>query len=379
VSPTITLFPGDGIGPEVTAAARRVIDAALPSIVWDVQDLGASAVESCGMPLPEAALESVRRTGVALKGPLASPKGPSIHGPLNVALRARLDLFAQMRPVRSWPGLHSSPGVDLVVARELTEDFAAGLEFDRGTDQCRAILDSIARVGGRRLDASTALTIRPVSETATRRFADLVLGWAERHGRRRVTVVHKATVLRATDGLFLDVSKEVAAAHPGIEFHEQLVDAFCADLIRDPTSVDVVMAPFLYGDIISDITAVLGGGLGLAPGVNYGADVAVFEAAHGTVPRRAGRDEVNPLATVLSGALLLHHLEEHEAADRITRAVGDVLSTSDGLTYDLRAERPVEVIGTAALADRVVDEILRHARASPSSLEGRSTVDPTVI
>jgi len=362
MSRTITLFPGDGIGPEVTSATRRVLDAALPSINWDVQELGASALASQGTAIPEGALASVKKSRVALKGPLASSSGQSTLGPLNIALRKGLGLFAQMRPVRSWPGLQGTGGIDIVVARELTEDFAAGIEFDRGTDPCLAMMASIESVSGRHLDETTALTVRPVSETATRRFVEFVLAWAEHQGRQCVTVVHKATVLRATDGLFLDVSREVAAAHPAIEFHERLVDAFCADLIRDPAAPDVVVAPFLYGDILSDITAALSGGLGLAPGVNYGDNIALFEAAHGCVPKRAGKDEVNPMATVLTGAMMLRHLGEHDAANQIIAAVGAVLAGGDGLTYDLRANRATTVIGTAALADRVVEEILRIRR-----------------
>jgi isocitrate dehydrogenase (NAD+) len=363
VSHTVTLIPGDGIGPEVIAAARRVLDAALPTIVWDTQELGAASVASGSEPITDATLDSVRRNAVALKGPLQSPTGPSVHGPLNVALRSRLGLFAQMRPVRSWDGLLVPAGIDLVVARELTEDFAAGIEFPRGTDGCSEALTTISSLAGRQLDPSTALSVRPVSETATRRFTEFVLTWAERQGRHRVTIVHKASVLRATDGLFLEVSRSVAASHPELEVRDRLVDAFCADLVRNPASVDVVLAPFLYGDIISDIGAALSGGLGLAPGVNYGEATAVFEAAHGTVPARAGRNMADPLAAVLSGCLMLRHLGEAAAADRVDRAVGTVLATGDGLTYDLRADRPTNVISTAELADRIVVEILRESES----------------
>jgi isocitrate dehydrogenase (NAD+) len=364
MSHVVTLYPGDGIGPEVTTAARRVLDTAFPAIEWDVQAVGASALASHGTPIPDGALASVRRTGVALKGPLASTRGSS-HGPINIALRNKLGLFAQMRPVRSWPGLRG-PSIDLVVVRELTEDFAAGLEFEQRSEQCQALLECVASVSGRQLDRSTALTVRPVSEVATRKFVEFVFSWVERHGRKRVTVAHKATVLRATDGLFLEVSREVAAGHPDLEVDDRLVDTLCADLVRDPGSLDVVMAPFLYGDIISDITAALSGGLGLAPGVNYGTDIAVFEATHGTFPKRAGTDEVNPLAMVLTGAMLLRHLGEHEAANRVTAAVATVLSTSDALTYDLHPDRPTRVIGTSALADRIVEEILREGIPSDS-------------
>ena len=328
--------------------------------------MGASAAALHGSPIPDGALASVKRTGVALKGPLASTSG-SVHGPINIALRNKLDLFAQVRPVRSWSGLRG-PKIDLVVARELTEDFAAGLDFDRGTDQCEAILECVASISGRHLDRSTALTLRPVSESATRKFMEFMFSWAEMHGRSRVTVAHKATVLRATDGLFLEVSRDVAAGHHRVEMDERLVDTLCADLVRDPSCFDVVIAPFLYGDIISDITAVLGGGLGLAPGANYGADIAVFEATHGTFPKRAGTDEANPLAMVLTGAMMLHHLGEHEAADRVTSAVAAVLSTGDALTYDLHPDRPTTVIGTSALADRILDEMVRNGdRTDPAS------------
>ena len=372
---TVTFVPGDGIGPEVTSAARRVLDAALPTIDWDLQELGSAAVASGGAPITDTAVESIRRNGVALKGPLQSPVGQSTHGPLNVALRKRLDLFAQIRSVRSWDGLLVPPDIDLVIARELTEDFAAGIELARESDGCRQVLALVASVTGRQLDPSTALTVRPVSETATRRFAEFVLSWAERHGRHRVTVVHKASVLRATDGLFLEVSRAVAAEHPGLDVRDRLVDAFCADLIRDPSGVDVVMAPFLYGDIVSDIGAALGGGLGVAPGANYGEGTAVFEAAHGTVPARAGLDMADPLAAVLSGVLMLRHLGEAEAADRVERAVGAVLATGDGLTYDLRADRRTRVIGTAEMADRIVDQIANDGRWRVRSSPRRPSSD----
>ncbi len=363
MSHVVALLPGDGVGPEVTAAARRVLDAAVPAITWEVHDVGSAAVARCGDPLPEEALTSVLRNGVALKGPLGSVPGGSPHGPLNVALRHRLGLFAQLRPVRSWPGL-AGPPADVVVARELTEDFSAGIEIRpgaRGADAARAL---IASASGAPREPEGALALRSVSEPATRRFFELLFDWAEHNGRKRVTVAHKATVMPATDGLFLAVAREVAASHPGIELDDRLVDALCAELVRDPGRLDVVAAPFFYGDILSDVAAAVTGGLGLAPGVNYGHGVAVFEAAHGTVPRHAGKDRVDPLASVLSGAMLLGHLGEEDAAERVRAAVAAVLAGGPGLTYDLVGARPTTVIGTAELAQRVIDH-LERASARP--------------
>lgn len=367
MSHAVTLLPGDGVGPEVTSAMRRVLDAACPRISWDVHAAGRAAQERVGHPLPEETVTSIRRNRVALKGPLASQPGSPV-GPLNVSLRCQLGLFAQLRPVRSWPGLATDPA-DVVVARELTEDFAPGLEVP-ADGAAQGALARVAKAMARQLPtAPSAFALRPISAAATRRFFEFLFAWAEDNGRRRITVAHKATVLPVTDGLFLATAKEVAAEHPALEIDEHLVDALCAELVRAPGEFDVIAAPFLYGDILSDVAAAVTGGLGLAPGANYGDGLAVFEAAHGSVPKHAGADRVDPLATILSGVLLLRHLGETEAADRVEAAVGAVLAEGDGLTYDLVRLRPSTVIGTAALADRVISRLLGPMSAAPAPSE----------
>jgi isocitrate dehydrogenase (NAD+) len=363
VSPRVTVVEGDGVGPEVIAGACRVLQAALPSIEFDRRLLGAVATAAQGTPIPDATIDAIVGHGVALKGPLASTPSTGVPasvspGPLNVALRRRLGLTVQLRPVRSWSALEGHRGVDIVVARELTEDFAAGLELPAGAAP-PAWRDQLESVTGGSLAPQAALTVRPISEAAMRPFLEFVFDWAVAAGRRRVTVAHKATVLRATDGLFVEVARDVATRHPSLECEDRLVDALAADLIRRPQRFDVIVAPFLYGDILSDVAAAVTGGLGLAPGANFGPGVAVFEAAHGTVPKHAGEDRADPLAAVLSGALMLRHLGEAEASRRVVSGVAAVLEGSDGLTYDLHARRATAVVGTRDLVERVIDAVTR--------------------
>jgi isocitrate dehydrogenase (NAD+) len=355
---SVTLLPGDGIGPEVISGARRVIDEATTApITWEVHDIGSSAFQKRGTALPDDAVSSIIRTGVALKGPVATPAVKGSYRSINVALRRPLGLFAQIRPVRSWPGIHTHRDVNVVVARELTEDLTAGIEFNRGTPEALALIEMVATSNERRLDESTAFSLKPTSERATRRFFEWLFTWSQQAGRRRITIAHKATIQRATDGLFVQIGHEVGARWPELKVEDRLVDALCADLVRNPAAFDVIAAPALYGDIISDVAAAVTGGLGLAPGANFGYNVAVFEAAHGTVPKHVGKDRADPIAMVLTGALLLRHIGEHDASNRVSAAVGAVLASGDRLTYDLISGSGSTIVGTTELIDRILDQL----------------------
>jgi isocitrate dehydrogenase (NAD+) len=347
------LIPGDGIGPEVTAAARRVLDASGVPIEWETVDVGATALEHAGMPLPDAAVDAIRSAGVALKGPVLTPVDGDFRS-ANVELRTRLDLYAQVRPsrIRS-PIARDRPAIDLVLIREATQGLYRGIEFDRGARATRQLLEWL-RGQGEPVADDSGLSLSPLSEAAARRVFEFAFRYAERHGRQRVTAAHKATVMRSTDGMFLQVGREIAARHPGIEFDDILIDRLALDLVRGPQRFDVLVMQNLYGDIISDLAAGLTGGLGLAPGANLGDSCAVFETAHGVALARAGRGTANPMATILSGALLLRHLGEPAAASAIEGAVDAVLAEGEQLTSDLDPAHPV---GTEAAADAVIEAL----------------------
>jgi isocitrate dehydrogenase (NAD+) len=312
---TVTLIPGDGTGPDVTRAARIVIDAVDAGIEWEVVEAGEAVIDQCGTPLPDYVLDSIRRNRVALKGPLTTPIGKGFRS-VNVALRKELDLYANVRPAKSLPGVKTRyEGVDILLVRENTEDLYAGIEHMVGRDAAESI-KIITRFGSSRIV----------------RFA---FELARREGRHKVAAVHKANIMKCTDGLFLDVAREIALEYPDIAFEDRIVDACCMKLVQSPGDFDVLVLPNLYGDIVSDLCAGLIGGLGVAPGANIGDQCAVFEPVHGSAPKYTGMDKVNPLATILSGVLMLKHLGEHEAAARITKAVDTVLSEGRHLTYDL--------------------------------------------
>jgi isocitrate dehydrogenase (NAD+) len=346
----VTLIPGDGIGPEVCAAARRAIEATGVEIAWDVQQAGAAALEHSGSALPDATLASIRERGVALKGPVSTPSGSGIRS-VNIALRNALDLYAGVRPCRSFEG---APGpfedVDVVLVRMTGEDLYAGIEFAAGEEATRRVLGLIAEAGHPEPPADTGISLKPISRGAAARLTRRALGYARATGRRRATVIHKATVMRCTDGVFLDAAREVAEREfPDLALDDCLVDTACHRLVRRPGDFDVLVAPVLYGDLLSDLCAGLVGGLGLAPGANLGDDHAVFEAVHGSSPRHAGRDVANPMAVILSGAMLLRHLGEADAADRLEAAVAAVVRDGEQVTYDLRAAGdPRPPCGTAA-------------------------------
>ncbi|WP_027717827.1 isocitrate/isopropylmalate dehydrogenase family protein [Desulfovirgula thermocuniculi] len=311
----VTLIPGDGVGPEIAWAARRVIDASGARIQWEVVEAGEATLSRYGTPLPEHVLESIRQNRVALKGPITTPVGGGMRS-VNVALRQELDLYANVRPARTLPGVPSRyQGVDLIVVRENTEDLYAGVEHRVGRD--------------------AAESIKIITREASERIVRFAFELARSKGRKKVTAVHKANIMKLTDGLFLECARRVAAAYPEIAYEEMIVDAMCMKLVQAPENYDVLVMPNLYGDIISDLCAGLVGGLGVAPGANIGDEVAVFEPVHGSAPKHAGKNRINPLAMILSGVMMLQHIGEEEAAGRIYRAVLAVLEEGRHLTYDL--------------------------------------------
>jgi isocitrate dehydrogenase (NAD+) len=358
VSHRVTLIRGDGIGPEVVDAATRAIEATGVEIDWDRQVLGAAAVATTGDPLPAGTVASIAANGVALKGPVATPRGGQFRSP-NIALRAELGLYAGVRPCRFFEGLpHPLGEVDVVVLRMTDDDLYSGIELEVGSAGARELAKVVDEATSKTIPADAGVSIKAISRSRSARAAEAAFEYATRHGRRKVTAVQKATVMRFTDGLFLEATREVATRFGDIEYEERLVDSVCHDLVTRPDTLDVLFTSMLYGDILSDLCAGLVGGLGVAPGLSLGQDCAVFEAAHGTAERLAGRDRANPMALILSGALLLRHLGEDESASRLESAVASVIRTGRTVTYDLRPDRSESAAaGTAEVAEAVVAEL----------------------
>jgi isocitrate dehydrogenase (NAD+) len=359
----VTLIPGDGVGPEVTEAARRALDATRVELEWDRQDAGFETWEREGSPLPERVIESIRERRVALKGPTKTPVGG--FRPINMPLRLEFDLYAGIRPCKAYPGVPTRyPETDVVIVRMTHEDLYAGVEYGRDDAATRELRDLIQRTDGTALPDDSAITIKWLSSSACRRLMRKAFGYALKNGRRKVTAVHKANVMKESDGVFLDAAREVSAEHPEIEFEDRRVDSLCCELAMRPGDFDVLAMPLFYGDFVSDLGAGLVGGLGMAPGVNLGDDCAIFEAVHGTAPRHAGRNRVNPFALMLSGVMMLRHLGEDEAADRLERAIADVVRDGRTLTYDLQSDRSDRnAAGTTEVADAVIERLVVRAVA----------------
>ncbi len=353
----VVLIPGDGIGPEITQAMRRVVEATGVQINWNVQEAGAGVMDEFGTPLPQHVLDAVAETKVAIKGPITTPVGTGFRS-VNVALRKHFDLYACVRPCLSQPGDGSRfRDVDLVIVRENTEDLYAGIEFDEGAAEVEELSQLVERSGQKAFAADSAISIKPISIAKSRRIVEYAFEYARRCGRKKVTAVHKANIMKATDGLFLRVAREVAANYPDIEFNDIIVDATCMGLVQNPNDFDVLVLPNLYGDIVSDLCAGLVGGLGMAPGSNIGADCAIFEATHGSAPDIAGQDIANPTAEILSAAMMLDHLGENDAANRIRAAVSATLDEGEQVTGDVRRAQTGSVegaVGTRAFADAVI-------------------------
>lgn len=353
MSRTVTLLPGDGIGPEVVEATRGVLAATGVDIDWEHQLIGRPALDAgADSPLPSAAIESVRRNGLALKGPLTTLVGRGQFPSPNLGLRRELDLVIQARPLRGIPiGRPGEPFFDVAIVRQTSEDLYAGLELAAGSEQARQALALAGAADS--WQEGMAVSLKPFSPAAVDRAATAAARWAAASGRRRITVVHKASVMRESDGLFLRTAL-LAARRDGLEVDDVLVDAAAARLVLHPEQFDVIFTGNLYGDILSDLTAAVAGGIGLAPGVNLGPSAAVFEAAHGSAPRHAGTDRVNPIGMVRSGAMLLRHMGEHDAAARVEAAVDAVLREGRWLTYDVAVREPVGTVAcAAAISERV--------------------------
>jgi isocitrate dehydrogenase (NAD+) len=325
---------------------------------WDVQQAGENVMAEYGTPLPNHVLESIRRTKIALKGPITTPVGTGFRS-VNVAIRQELELYACVRPVRAYPGARNlRDDLDFVVVRENTEDLYAGIEFERGTPECQQLLGEISGLARKAIRPDSGLSIKPISVSGTERIVQFAFDYARKYGRRKVTLVHKANIMKHTDGLFLAVGREVARRNPDVECEDRIVDNMCMQLVLRPREYDVLCCPNLYGDIISDLGAGMIGGLGLAPGANFGVNGAVFEATHGSAPRYAGQNRVNPMAVMLSGVLMLRHLEETEAADRLEDAIAAVIAEGRAVTYDLKARRDdPTAVGTSQVADAIVEKL----------------------
>ena len=354
----VTLITGDGIGPEIAEAARRCIDATGAAIQWDIAEAGTDVMERLGTPLPEATVESIKKNGVALKAPITTPVGTGFRS-INVHLRQSLDLYACLRPCKSYEGVRSKyENIDLVVVRENTEDLYAGIEFQKGEGETLELIDWLNKHSERRIGVDAGVSIKPISVAATDRIVRFAFDYARKMGRRKVTSVHKANIMKFSDGLWLEVSREVAKDYPDIEFEDRIVDNMCMQLVQKPELYDVIVLPNLYGDILSDLCAGLVGGLGVAPGANIGEKGAVFEATHGSAPKYKGLNKVNPTALILSGVLMLRHLGMMNEADKLENAVAAVIAEGDKVTYDMKADRnDPTAVGTSGMADAIIAKI----------------------
>jgi isocitrate dehydrogenase (NAD+) len=356
----ITLIPGDGIGPEISQATQRVIDALRVGIEWDVIDAGEAAIARTGQPLPPEVIESIRRNKVAIKGPITTPVGKGFRS-VNVQLRKALDLYANLRPCKTRKGVRSRyDNIDLVVVRENTEDLYAGIEFAEGTPEVAELIQWIAKTNGATIRPDSAISIKPISISDSRRIVEFAFRYAEENGRKKVSAVHKANIMKATDGLYLHVAEEVATEHPSIQFENVIVDNMCMQLVQKPDLYDVLVLPNLYGDIVSDLCAGLVGGLGVAPGANIGEGVALFEPIHGSAPKHAGQNKVNPMAMMYSGVMMLNWIGERDAANKLERALDETIAEGVDVTYDLKQRRDDPTAkSTSDVADALIKKLRR--------------------
>ena len=355
----VILIPGDGTGPELTEATRRVLEATGVEFDWDVREAGADVMEKHGgNPLPDDVLDAIRETGAALKGPITTPVGGGFRS-VNVALRKSLDLYGQVRPCKTYPGVRTRfEDVDLIVVRENTEDLYAGIEYEQGSPETKELIEWIKSKGGKLAHEDAGISIKPISISGTRRIVQFAFDYARRNHRRKVTAVHKANIMKFSDGLYLRVAQEVAAENDDIEFDERIVDNMCMQLVQRPEEYDVLVLPNLYGDVVSDLCAGMIGGLGLAPGANFGEDIAIFEPTHGSAPKYAGQNKVNPMAQMLSGMMMLRYLEEGDAAERLEEAIAEVIRGGKSVTYDMKPRRDdPTAVGTSEVADAIIDKL----------------------
>ena len=353
---SVTFIPGDGTGPEISQAVMRVLEATGVGFEWDVQDAGADVYEREGTPLPERVLASIRERGVAMKGPITTPVGSGFRS-VNVALRKELDLYSCLRPCKSYEGVRTRfPETDVVVVRENHEDLYAGVEYEMGTPEAAKLRAFVAETEGTTLREDVGVTIKAISVFGTQRIVRAAFDYAKANGRSKVTAVHKANIMKHSDGLFLKVARDVAQQeYPDVAFEDRIVDNLCNQIVSRPEEYDVLVLPNLYGDIVSDLCAGMIGGLGVAPGANIGDEYAVFEATHGSAPKYTGQNKVNPFALMLSGVMMLRHLDEREAAERMESAIADVIRAGESVTYDMKPTRDdPSAVGTSDVADAVI-------------------------
>ncbi len=351
----ITLIPGDGTGPEITEATKRVLEATGVAFQWDVQNAGEDVYHQEGTPLPDRVLESIRKNRVAIKGPITTPVGTGFRS-VNVTLRQVLDLFSCVRPCKTYKGAKTKyDNIDLVIFRENTEDLYAGIEYQKGSEGAKALIDLVKEHSDRDIRPDSGISIKPISVYGTERIVRAAFEYARKNNRRKVTSVHKANIMKFSDGLFLEVSREVAKDYPDIEFEDKIIDNMCMQLVQKPWLYDILVMENLYGDIVSDLAAGLIGGLGMAPGANIGKDYAVFEATHGSAPKYKGMNKVNPLAMILSGVMMLRHLGESGAADKLDKAIASLVKEGKDVTYDMK---PAPDDPTAATTSGVADTII---------------------
>ena len=353
----ITLIPGDGVGPEITEATVKALEATGVAFNWDVVYVGAAARDKLGTVLPESVLESIRKNRVALKGPVTTPVGSGFRS-VNVALRKSLDLYVCLRPCKSYAGAPTRyDNIDIVVVRENIEDLYSGIEFEKGTPEAARLIELIAETKFEQVRADSGFSIKVISEMRSRRIVRFAFEYARSNHRKKVTAVHKANIMKFSDGLFLAMAREVAREYPDINFEDRIVDNMNMQLVQKPHEFDILVAPNLYGDLLSDLCAGLVGGLGLAPGANLGDEIALFEPTHGSAPGYAGLNKVNPMAMMLSGVMMLRYLGEVEAAGRLERAIAGVIAEGKSVTYDLKRGIPGNAVGTAQVADAVVEKL----------------------
>jgi len=352
---TITLIPGDGTGPEISEATRKVLEATGVPIQWDIQEAGLDVFEKEGTPLPTRVIDSIKKNKVAIKGPVTTPVGTGFRS-VNVTLRQVLDLYCCLRPSRTFRGVRTRfQDIDLVIIRENTEDLYAGIEFEKGTQDAQRVIQLIQELTGKAIRSDSGISIKPISVYGTERIVRYAFEYARGNKRKKVTAVHKANIMKYSDGLFLETSRNVASKYPDIEFEDRIVDNMCMQLVQKPELYDVIVLPNLYGDIISDLAAGLIGGLGVAPGANLGEHYAVFEPVHGSAPKYKGLNKVNPLAMILSGVMMLRHLAEFKAADRLEQAVASVIEEGKDVTYDLKPKPDdTSAATTSGMADAII-------------------------
>lgn len=352
---SVTLLTGDGIGPEIAEATKKCLDATGVEFDWDIQTAGIDIMEEEGTPLPDRVLESIKKNKTAIKAPITTPVGKGFRS-VNVALRKELDLYACVRPCKTYEGVRTKyQGTDLVVVRENTEDLYAGIEFKKGEPETKELIEKIEQLEGTRISETAGISIKPITVEGTERIVKYAFDYARQNGRKKVTAVHKANIMKHSDGLFLEVAREVAKGYSDIEFDDKIVDNMCMQLVQWPEDYDVLVLPNLYGDIVSDLCAGLIGGLGMAPGGNIGKDTAVFEATHGSAPKYKGMNKVNPCALILSGVMMLRHLNEMDAAQRLESAVAKVIAEGKDVTYDMKQDRNDKTaVGTQEMAEAII-------------------------